>query len=336
MTPAQRAGQLVMVGMTTGGGAAVRRAITVSHVGSVYYAGGWRGSATVRAASAALQARATSAGSPGLLVAADQEGGEVQELRGSGFPAIASATAQAQMSAAARTAYAASFSRALRTAGLNLDLAPVADTVPAAIGIRNAPIGAFHREYGSDPRAVAGAVGDVVRGMRAAGVGATLKHFPGLGRITANTDTSSTGITDPVASVTDPHLRPFAAGIAAGAQAVMVSSARYPRLDARRPAVFSRAVITGLLRNRLGFGGLVITDDVHTPALAATPVGERAVRFVQAGGDVLLTAAPDLAPGLTRGLLTRMTADRAFAGVVEAAVRRVLATKARLGLLRCR
>ncbi|NYJ73760.1 glycoside hydrolase family 3 protein [Allobranchiibius huperziae] len=336
MTPAQRAGQLVMVGMTTGGAGAVRRAIAVSHVGSVYYAGGWQGSAAVSAASAAVQAQASSTGSPGLLVAADQEGGQVQELRGSGFPAIESATAQARMSPAARTAYAASFARSLHAAGLNLDLAPVADTVPAAIGTRNAPIGAFHREYGSDPGVVAGAVGDVVRGMRSSQVAATLKHFPGLGRITNNTDTSSTGITDPVASTTDPYLGPFAAGISAGAQAVMVSSARYPRLDAQQPAVFSRAVVTGLLRGRLGFAGLVITDDVDTPALAATPVGERAVRFVQAGGDVLLTAAPDLAPGLTRGLLTRMTADRAFSGVVETAVRRVLATKAGLGLIRCR
>lgn len=324
-----------MVGMTTSGTAAVARAISVSHVGSVYYAGGWHGSAAVRAASAGVQAKAARAGSPGLLVAADQEGGEVQQLRGSGFPAIASAEAQARMSTTARTAYAASFSRSLRAAGVNLDLAPVADTVPAAIGTRNAPIGAFHREYGSDPQVVAGAVGDVVRGMRSAGVAATLKHFPGLGRITNNTDLSSTGITDPVASSTDPHLAPFAAGIMAGAQAVMVSSARYPRLDARQPAVFSRNVVTGLLRRKLGFGGLVLTDDVHTPALAATPVSDRAVRFVQAGGDVLLTADVGLAPALTRGLLTRMTADPAFVGVVQAAVRRVLTTKASQGLLRC-
>ena len=325
-----------MVGMTTTGTAAVARVLDDSHVGSVYYAGGWRGSAAVRAAATAVQEQAASTGSPGLLVAADQEGGEVQELRGSGFPAIASATAQGRMSPAARTAYAASFARALLAAGVNLDLAPVADTVPAAIGTRNAPIGAFHREYGSDPRVVAGAVGDVVRGMRSAGVAATLKHFPGLGRITNNTDLSSTGITDPVASADDPHLAPFAAGIGAGATAVMVSSARYPRLDARQPAVFSRNVVTGLLRQKLGFDGLVLTDDVNTPALADTPAGERAVRFVQAGGDILLTAAPDLAPGLTGGLLGRMTADRAFTGVVEAAVRRVLATKASLGLLRCR
>ena len=335
MTPAQRAGQLVMVGMTTGNASAVAAAVAASHVGSVFYTGGWSGSAAVGAASRAVQSQATRSGMPGLIVAADQEGGEVQQLRGGGFPAIMSASAQAQLSPSERRTYAESFARPLRAAGVTLDLAPVADTVPAALGIRNAPIGAFHRQYGSDPRAVGSAVGDVVRGIRSAKVAATLKHFPGLGRITDNTDDSSTGITDPVTTSDDPYLAPFAAGIGAGARAVMVSSARYPRLDASRPAVFSRAVVTGLLRRKLGFDGLVLTDDVHTPALADTPVGDRAVRFLQAGGDVLLTATPALAPGLARGLIARMAVDTAFAGVVRVAVQRVLTAKRAMGLLRC-
>ncbi len=324
-----------MVGMTPDGTGVVGSAIARSYVGSVYYTGGWTGGSTVRAASARLQGQARGAGSPGMLIAADQEGGQVQQLTGDGFPAIDSALTQARRTPAARTAYAHVFATRLAAAGLNLDLAPVADTVPTSVGARNAPIGAFARQYGSQPGAVAAAVGDVVRGIRSARVATTVKHFPGLGRITGTTDVTASGIEDPITTATDPYLGPFRAGISAGTQAVMVSSARYPKLDPRHPAVFSPAVINGLLRGRLRFGGVVITDDVHAAALASTPVGSRAVQFVAAGGDIVLTAATALVPQLASALVARSASDPAFSTTMQAAVRRVLTMKARLGLLRC-
>ena len=335
MSPEQRAGQLVMVGMTQSGIATVSSSLQKYSVGAVYYAGGWKGAGTVRSASEKLQSTVGRDGMPGLLIAADQEGGQVQQVRGEGFPSLVSATAQGHMTPSARTAYAAAFAGQLRKAGVNLDLAPVADTVPADIGAKNAPIGAFRREYGSDPKNVAAAVSDVLRGFKTVNLAATLKHFPGIGRIRQNTDYSSAGITDSVTTATDPHLAPFQAGIRDGARVVMMSSARYPKLDAEQPATFSSAIITDLLREKLGFEGVVISDDLHTPALVATAVADRAVQFVQAGGDMVLTAAPDLVPGLTSGLTTRMESDPAFKSTVQTAVHRVVTLKASLGLVRC-
>lgn len=324
--------------MTQGGAddiAAVRASLRDHYVGSAYYAGGWEGAAAVQAAADSLQGQTRQAGSPGLLLAADQEGGQVRQLRGNGFTSTVSAVRQGQLTPSARRAYAASMGRQLRAAGLNVDLAPVADTVPAALGKDNGPIGAFDREYGNDPTKVAAAVSDVVHGFDSSGLAATLKHFPGIGRIAKNTDYSSSGITDSTTGPDDPYLTPFGAGIRAGAGLVMISSARYPKLDPKHPATFSAPIITGLLRQKMGFKGVVISDDLNTPALASTPVQERAVRFVGAGGDLLLTATDRLVPGLTRGLLARMASDPAFARVVAGAVQRVMTLKASLGLVRC-
>src|SRR5204863_9438292 len=94
-------------------------------------------------------------------------------------------------------------------AGITMALAPVADTVPAGTAGQNPPIGAFDRQYGSDPGAVAQDVGTVVTAVQSTGVVTTLKHFPGLGRVRANTDTS-TGAVDRTATVDDPYLQPFA------------------------------------------------------------------------------------------------------------------------------
>ena len=91
-------------------------------------------------------------------------------------------------------------------------------------------------------------------GMLEGGVEGTVKHFPGLGRIRSNTDFSSTGITDRVATADDPFLQPFADGIAAGAGLVMMASARYPKLDDDNPAMFSEKIVTGLLQWHLESG----------------------------------------------------------------------------------
>jgi len=226
--------------------------------------------------------------------------------------------------------------RELAAAGVNVDLAPVADTVAADFAARNGPIGKYSRQYGSDPAAVADDVATVVDGLQAAGIVATAKHFPGLGRVSGNTDSTAAGITDEVTTATDPYLVPFQRAIAHNVGMVMVSSARYPKLDATHQAMFSEPIVTGLLRTTLGFGGVVITDDVGAAqAVAAVPVGERATRFVAAGGDIVLTAVPAQIPVMATAVLTRTQADPAFAAKVDAAATRVLTLKAAYGLLRC-
>jgi beta-N-acetylhexosaminidase len=163
----------------------------------------------------------------------------------------------------------------------------------------------------------------------------TLKHFPGLGRVHGNTDTTS-NVTDVTTTVDDPFLDPFVAGIRAGTAAVMVSLARYPRLDPNSIAAYSRPIVTGLLRDKLGFTGLIVSDDLGAAASAGSlPVGDRAVRFIEAGGDMVLTIRPSDAAPMSAALMARAQASPAFRALVTAAATRVLRGKFQAGLLTC-
>jgi beta-N-acetylhexosaminidase len=158
---------------------------------------------------------------------------------------------------------------------------------------------------------------------------------PGLGRVHANTDTS-TGAVDQLTNVDDPYLRPFASGIKAGTAAVMVSSATYPQVDPNSVAAFSVPVITGLLRQHLGFTGVVVSDDLGAAAaVKAVPVGDRAVRFVRAGGDLVLTVRSSDAAPMSAALLAAAHASTSFASRVTDAARHVVAAKVRAGLVHC-
>jgi beta-N-acetylhexosaminidase len=174
---------------------------------------------------------------------------------------------------------------------------------------------------------------DVVRGERSVGLGVTAKHFPGLGHVTANTDTSA-GVTDTVTTRTSGDLAPFRAAVAAGARVVMVSLAMYSRIDAARPAAFSPTVIGGMLRGDLGFTGVVVSDDLgNARQVAAWTPGSRAVAFISAGGDVVLTVNASLVPAMVAAVSARATADPVFRAKVDAAAYRVLLAKAADGLL---
>lgn len=315
------------------------RQVASQHLGGVIYLGGWEGADAVSAASRRLQSAATAKTTGGvrLLIAADQEGGQVQRLKGPGFSRMPSARTQATLGAPALQAAVTSWSKEVANAGVNVNLAPVADTVPTSIGADNDPIGRLRRDFNpGDAQANGRDVVAFVKGSLAAGVAPAVKHFPGLGRVTGNTDLTAAGTTDRTTSATDSYLEPFAAGVGAGAPLVMISSARYPRIDADNLAMFSPAVISDLLRDRLGFDGVVITDDVGAArAVAHVPVGERASRFIAAGGDIVLTAQPAQARTMIAAVSARMAKDATFARQVEASVLRVLDLKVRLGLVPC-
>ncbi len=259
----------------------------------------------------------------------------MQTLKGPDFPLIPSAQRLGAGSATTLRDTTRDAGRRLHRIGVTVNLAPVADTVPSALGEDNPPIGYWHRQYGSDPGRVAAAIRTMVPASQDAGVLTVLKHFPGLGRVRFNTDTSTKAV-DTTATVNDPYLSPFEAGIRAGSAGVMISSARYPKLDDSSIAAFSRPIVTGLLRDRLGFRGLVMSDDLGgAVALSGVPIGQRAVRFVAAGGDLVLTIRPADAAPMTAALLDRAGDDPAFRGRVTDAARHVLQAKARAGLLRC-
>lgn len=326
-----------MVALQAGSPAAsLRPAIEGSHVGNSLYLGGWTTGATdVTATSRLMQAQATEAATGGipLLIAADQEGGVVQQLKGAGFTRLPSAVAQAAEGPAAIEKLGALTGRELKAAGVNVNLAPVADVVPADLGRGNGPIGQWGREYGNDPASVSAGSGAFLRGLERAGVAGTLKHFPGIGRIRGNTDYTAEGVVDAVTTRNDPYLAPFRSGIAAGAPLVMLSSATYSRIDARNPAMFSPTIVDGMLRGDLGFTGVAITDDINAVSVRSIPAGDRATRFIDAGGDIVLTGDTASAPTLVGAISAKAAANPAFAAKVDASVRRVLTLKQDLGLI---
>ena len=338
MTRAQRIGEVLMVGTpATGVSSATARAISTYHVGSVILTGrSTAGVAATRTVTSRLQARATTAATSRvrLVVAADQEGGYVQVLKGPGFTNLPTALHQGTWATSSLQYSARRWGAQLASAGVNLDLAPVADTVPsAAFAPRNAPIGALSREFGFTPATVSSHSVAFTKGMRSAGVMVSAKHFPGLGRVTANTDTTR-GVTDRTTTRTDPYLAPFRASTLAGSRFLMISNAVYSRIDPSNPAVFSRTVISGMVRHDMGFTGVVVSDDLgNARAVTGWTPGARAVKFIAAGGDLALTVDPSQTEAMFKALAAKCSADPAFAKQLDAAALRVLTVKQEMGLL---
>ena len=329
----EQVGQLLMVGTPIADPRALTDAVSAYHLGGIFLSG--RSTRTATSIRQDVEAVQRASGDLPLLVALDQEGGAVQTLRGPDFPDIPSAVTQGGWSTATLRGRTADNARRLAAIGVNLNLAPVADTVPTSVGTANPPIGAFRRQYGSDPDAVAADVRTVVAASQGSGVLTTLKHFPGLGRVRANTDTSTKAV-DSTTTAADPYLKPFAAGMQAGSAAVMVSSASYPKLDSKAIAAFSTPIVTGLLRRHFGYSGLVMSDDLGAAAaVAAVRTGERAVLFIGAGGDLVLTVRPQDAAPMTNALLAAAKDSPAFAGRVTDAVRHVVRAKYQAALIRC-
>jgi beta-glucosidase-like glycosyl hydrolase len=307
-------------------------ALAEDGVGGLFMAGRSKAPATELAATA--QRWQALAPGPDLWVAADQEGGAVQTLKGPGFTRLPPAEDQGALPPAQLSALAGRMGAELGSAGVNLNLAPVADIVPAGTEPGNEPVGAFGRQYGSTAPEVTAAAGAVVDGLAGSGVTATLKHFPGLGRVQGNTDTR-TGVVDRVTTAGDDQVATFGSLARSAARPfVMASSATYARIDPDHRAAFSSIVLTDVLRGQLGFDGVIVTDDVgNAAAVRDVDVGERAVLFLGAGGTVVLSVNPALVPEMIDAVLERSAADPAFAATVQAAVLTALEAKAHAGLL---
>jgi beta-N-acetylhexosaminidase len=330
----QRVGQLFMVGTSVAGPDPITLdAVTNEHAGGVFLHG--RSSAGVQPADAFVQAfhDAQTPGEPPLWVATDQEGGDVQVLSGPGFDSIPTALTQARSDTATLRADATRWGAQLAEAGITMNLAPVADIVTSPDAAKqNPPIGALNREYGFDEATVADKAGAFAAGMRASGVMPTLKHFPGLGRATQNTDYTA-DVVDDVVGADSPDVAVYRTLLAQGPAVVMMSTAVYARIDPSMPAAFSPAVVTGVLRDQVGFDGVVTTDDLSAAdqVRAWTPA-ERATLAIDAGVDlVLVSADPSVFPEMYKAVLGRAYSDPAFAEKVDAAARRVVEAKASLG-----
>jgi beta-N-acetylhexosaminidase len=339
LTESQRIGQLFNVGLAKDQLAATARAAVAKyHFGSMWFtARSAAGVAAIRAVADAVQAQATTTitGGVGFFVAANQEGGLIQALSGPGFDTIPSALDQGTLTPAVLEEKAARWGSQLAAAGINLNFAPVADVVPPGTDAQNAPIGQLKREYGHDPATVAAHVAAFVAGMEEAGIATSAKHFPGLGRVVGNTDFTAEVI-DSVTTRDDPYLEPFATAVGSGVPFVMVALATYEVIDPTHLAAFSPTVIGGMLRNGLGFGGVVISDDLGaTAAVASIPPGTRAMDFVAAGGDMIIARDLPSATAMATALAAHVEEDATFGGRVDDAVLHVLDAKEAAGLVTC-
>ncbi|MEU9823959.1 glycoside hydrolase family 3 N-terminal domain-containing protein [Micromonospora chersina] len=240
--------------------------------------------AQVAATTAALRA-----GRPDVLIAIDEEGGDVTRLAhatGSPYPGNAALGAVDDVTLT-RQVYSA-IGAELAALGINLDLAPTVDVNTAD---ENPVIGT--RSFGADPARVAAHSAAAVAGLQSAGVAACAKHFPGHGATVADSHHELPTVDVPPAVLRERDLPPFAAVVDAGVRAVMTAHIRVPALTGDGPATFSRAVLVDLLRREYGFTGAVITDalEMKGAALAAGGVGPAAVRALAAGADLLCIGA---------------------------------------------
>ena len=242
---------------------------------------------------------------PDLLIAADEEGGIVTRLEaatGSSYPGNAALGALDDV--ALTGAIATSIGALLADSGLSLDLAPVADLDGnpdnPVIGVRS---------FSADPARVAAHTTAFVTGVQASMVGACAKHFPGHGRTAADSHLEL-----PVVAATPSELRsadlvPFRAAIGAGVASVMTAHVVYPEIDTV-PATLSHRILVGLLRDELGFGGVVITDSLDMAAIGDGPDrADGAVAAMAAGADLLCLPAAAAAQRRAAKALTAAIAD---------------------------
>ncbi len=284
-----------------------------------------RSSQAVEASVQPLQQAAIDGGNPPLLVMIDQEGGPVKRIP-DGPPDMSARQLGEAGDADAAKEEGAATGDFLRGIGVNVDLAPVLDVSQPQTAEDLAD-----RTFGDDPAVVADVGVAFAEGLQDSGVAATAKHFPGLGRAQVSTDDRPVSVAATSQDL-EADLEPFRDAVDAGVELMMVSSASYPTLGSREQAAFSPAIVQGILRDDLGFEGVVITDDLEAPAVtSATAPGEAAINAVKAGDDLLLYAGSDQGSikgfGSVVSAVKRAELDRA---TVEAAHARIIALKDRL------
>ena len=282
--------------------------------------------AQVRALTDRMQAVVAETGRPPLLFATDQEGGQLMAMGAdtTQFPGNMALGATRDADLAQRVGYAIGCE--LRAMGINVNYAPICDinTNPdnPSLGIR---------AFSDDPAVAESLAAAMVAGLQAAGVAATLKHFPGKGAADVDSHYQMPVIRHSRERLDAAELRPFKAGIAAGARLIMTGHFAIPALmgTSQTPATLSRAVMHGFLREALGFEGVVITDALDMGAITQG-VGQiiDVIAAVRAGVDLLLlTSDPDVRERLYAGLKLAYTRGLIEDHHLRPSVARILALK---------
>lgn len=263
----------------------------------------------------------------GPILTCDEEGGRVNRLMGAvGTPYVGPMLRYKDQGPETASANARTIASGIVSCGLNMDLAPVADVWSSP---ENRVIG--DRAYSDDPWQAAELVSAAVAGFHEGGVACCLKHFPGHGDTREDSHTGTAYVYKTLDQIREAELVPFRAGIAAGADAVMVGHLALPEID-DDPAPFSYRIVTELLREELGFDGVVMTDSLQMGAVVGdVSSGEAAVRALRAGADVLL--APESLSGAAEGIFRALDAGELTEARLDESVLRILRLKDRWGML---
>lgn len=324
-------GQMLLNGCNCGGGPAFTADLATmverQHIGGIILFGNNYGSfAQTQQTLRQMQAHATIP----LFVGTDQEGGSVSRVAAF-FGAFPSERDLAN-SGSLQVAYDAGRHTAadLRQLGINIDFAPVVDVPVDGGGVW----GAF-RTYSSDPRVVVRYAGAFMDGLRSASEISCLKHFPGIGSIGQDPHDTLPVVTRSLSQMRTSELSPYQALIPQLPDMIMATDVLVPAVDARYPAELSPTWITSILRQQLGYNGVVITDSMWMKGITDHwSLADAAVQAVVAGDDIVLAAFDSFSTQrVLDALRAAVASGRLTRTRIEQSVRRILTLKLKYGLL---
>lgn len=268
----------------------------------------------------------------GLFIAVDEEGGRVARLGKNSAMGTTAFPPMLEIGESGSTENARNVGRTIgkeiKPFGFNLDLAPVADVFSNP---NNPAVG--NRCFSRDPRIAAEMVAACVEGFKESGMLCTLKHFPGHGDTETDTHYGAAISNKTLKELQECEFLPFQAGIAAGADVIMIAHLSLPNVTGNDlPATLSREIITGLLREQLGFNGLIITDAMNMEAITKyfSP-GEAAVMTIQAGTDIVLM--PNDLSDAVNGVLSAVKNGKLSEARINESVYRILHAKLEQGII---
>lgn len=325
MSLEEKIGQLLITGLSgTTTNKATKRLIEQQHVGGfILFANNLKRG--LQPSVALLnELKAANADNPvPLFLSVDQEGGRVTRLPDAFRKMPASMTVGQSHEPRLAERMGELIAHQLQTLGFNMNFAPVLDV---ASNPDNNVIG--NRSFGADPELVAMMGAAQMSGLRAGGIIPVVKHFPGHGDTAVDSHVELPIIRKSADELAQLELLPFRHAIQSGAEAVMVAHILFPELDPEFPASLSDAIIAGLLRDKLGFEGVVITDDLAMGAIARHyGMAEAAVRAIEAGGDLVLIARSEAVGSIHGQLLERVRSGQLAESRIDESVARILRLK---------
>lgn len=308
-----------------------RKLIEDHHVGGiVYFRRNVQKLSELSALSSSLQELAASSGQPPLIVAIDQEGGMVARIDHEGISRIPGNMALGATGSEEYTYQVGRIgAKELRALGVNMNFAPCIDVNNNSL---NPVIGV--RSFGEDPKAVAAHGVAAIRGYQEEGVSATAKHFPGHGDTSVDSHLGLASVPHDRSRLEQVELYPFKKAIENHVDAIMTAHVSFPAFESEPiPATLSHAVLTGLLREEMGFSGLIITDCLEMHAISkGVGIPEGAIRSIEAGADcVLVSHRLEEQEAAIQAVLNAVQTGRISEERIDESVERILSLKMRNG-----